>query len=78
MTQQSALCDDDNNNDNIDDKNNDDNDDKMTNNEDRACGRCRKADHSCDKDVTRLREIALPTMMSKAQRNRTLKRGFML
>ena len=46
MTQQSTLCDEDNNNDDVDDNNNNDDDDKMTNDKDRACGRCCKADHS--------------------------------
>ena len=66
MTQQSTLCDDDNNNDNnIDDNNNNDDDDKMTDNKDCACRRCCKADHSCDKDVTRLGEIAFVMTMSQ-------------
>ena len=78
MTQQSTLCDDDDNNYDVNDNNNHDDDDKMTNNKDCACGRCHKADHSCNKDVTRLGKIALPTMMSEAQRNRVPKRGFVL
>ena len=59
MTQQSTLCDDDNNNDDVDDDNNTDNDEEIANNKDCACGQCHEADHSCDKDVTRLGEIAL-------------------
>ena len=77
MRQKWDMCDDDNNND-VDDNNNDDDDDKMTNNKDRACGRCCKTDHSRDKDVTRRREIACSTRMSQAWRNRDPKRGFLL
>ena len=75
-TQQSALCDDDNNNDNIDDNNNNGNVDdmtrderwqEMTNNKDHVCGQCCKADHSCSKDFTRRGEIALVMTISKAQ-----------
>ena len=38
----------------------------MTNDKDQACGRCCKADHSCDEDVTRRGEIALAMTMSEA------------
>ena len=69
MTQQSTLCDDDNNNDDVDDDKNTDNDEEIANDKDRACGQCRKDAHSCDKDVARLGEIALPTMISEAQRD---------
>ena len=62
----------------VDDNNNDDNDDEMTNDEDCARGRCCKADHSWDEDVTRRREIALVTTMSEAQRNCDPKRGSVL
>jgi len=77
-TQQSTLCDDDNNNDDIDDDKNNDDDDEMTNDKDRACGRCCEADHSCDEDVTRRGEIMLATTMSKARINHTPKRNFVL
>ena len=55
-----------NSNDYIADDNKNGNDDEMTNNEDHTCGRCRKAYNSRNEDVTRLGEIALAMMMSKA------------
>ena len=39
----------------------------MTNDKDCACGRCRKADPFCGKDVTMPGEIALAMTMSKAR-----------
>ena len=38
----------------------------MANHKDRACGKCRQADHFCNKDVTKRGEIALAMTMSEA------------